>query len=83
MGKANKLLERLKSEPKDFTWDEAIRVMKSCGFELHSGSGSRRRFYNEEKNLVVAIHEPHPQKILKTYQVKKLISALGEAGYLR
>ena len=32
MSKVEKLIEKLKSRPKDFTWDEMLRVLTHFGF---------------------------------------------------
>ncbi len=82
MGKADKLLARLLSLPRDFTWDELLAVMIKHGFELHKGSGSRRKFVHEESGLTVALHEPHPGKILKRYQLQDVIDGLRETGVM-
>lgn len=47
MGKTEKLIERLKSNPKDFTFDEMQTLLLSLGFELSNKgktSGSRVNF---------------------------------------
>jgi len=50
MSKKEKLLEKLKSKPKDFTYNEAKVILNSLGFvENNKGktSGSRVTFINE------------------------------------
>ena len=49
MSQIEKLIERLKSKPKDFTYDELKRLLNDYGFvENNKGktSGSRVRFYD-------------------------------------
>ena len=78
MSKVDKLVERLKTKPKDFTWDEAIKVMKHYGYSLMAQGktgGSRRKFVNEAKDII-SLHEPHPQKVLKNYQLEIVIEHL-------
>lgn len=78
MSKVDKLIIKLKSKPKDFTWDEMVKVLKYFGFEqLPQGKtgGSRRKFVNDEK-LIISLHEPHPQKVLKSYQLEIIIDYL-------
>jgi predicted RNA binding protein YcfA (HicA-like mRNA interferase family) len=78
MSKMDKIIERLLSKPKDFTWDETIKVLKYFGYEqLAQGKtgGSRRKFVNEKKQIL-SLHEPHPQKVLKTYQLDSIIEHL-------
>ena len=68
MSQREKLLERLKSKPKDFGWEELERLLAGLGYEQEKGSGSRRKFYNAETEALVSLHEPHPRKTLKSYQ---------------
>jgi predicted RNA binding protein YcfA (HicA-like mRNA interferase family) len=79
MSKTEKLIEKLKSRPKDFTWDEMLKVLKHYGFEqMRQGKtgGSRRKFVNSEKQII-NLHEPHPQKVLKLYQLDIIIDYLN------
>lgn len=79
MSKVEKLIEKLKTRPKDFTWDEMLKVLKHFDFEqMAQGKtgGSRRKFVNGE-NQVISLHEPHPQKILKLYQLDIIIDFLN------
>lgn len=79
MSKVEKLIEKLKTRPKDFTWDEMLKVLKHFGFEqMAQGKtgGSRRKFVNSEKQ-VISLHEPHPQKVLKLYQLDIIIDFLN------
>ena len=48
MGKIEKLIERLKSNPKDFTFEEMQSLLLALGFELSNKgktSSSRVKFY--------------------------------------
>ena len=84
MGKLKKLLERLVSEPKDFTWDEFESLMSVLGYKkCKSGktSGSRRR-YKHAVMAPIILHEPHPQRILKHYQLEIIIERLEKEGIL-
>lgn len=81
MSKKEKIIERLKSKPKDFTYDEAKQVLNMFGFvEYNKGktSGSKVIFKNESKNIDIAMHKPHPSNILKPYQVNEIIKKLKE-----
>lgn len=78
MSKVEKLIKKLKLRPKDFTWDEMLKVLNYFGFEqIAQGktSGSRRKFVNDEKQII-SLHEPHPQKVLKSYQLDIIIDYL-------
>ncbi|QYS89590.1 type II toxin-antitoxin system HicA family toxin [Flavobacterium columnare] len=79
MSKIEKLIERLKSKPKDFTWEEMLKVLNYFGYEeLSKGKtgGSRRKFVNQNKQII-SLHEPHPQRILKAYQLDIIIDFLN------
>ncbi len=84
MGRKEKLIERFKKKPKDFTWNELTNMMKSFGYDLlKKSSGSRRKFYNPETGDKVFIHEPHPENTLKTYQVDNIYNHLLERGLIK
>ncbi len=79
MSKFEKLVEKLKSKPKDFTWDEMVKVLKHYGYKQTTQGktgGSRRKFINENKQII-SLHEPHPQKVLKGYQLDLIIEHLN------
>jgi predicted RNA binding protein YcfA (HicA-like mRNA interferase family) len=85
MSQREKLIERLLSIPKDFTWEELIKVLKTFGFEELKGGktgGSRRRFVDGNKNIIT-LHKPHPANILKEYAIKDVIEILRLKGYLK
>jgi predicted RNA binding protein YcfA (HicA-like mRNA interferase family) len=85
MSKTEKLLQRLLSVPKDFTWEELIKLLSLFGFEeVKKGKtgGSRRKFADEKKN-VIALHKPHPGNIVKEYAIKQIITQLKEKGYIK
>jgi len=82
MSQKKKLVERLKTKPKDFTWNELEVVLTGFGYELESGSGSRRKFFNAKTGDVISLHQPHPNNVLKAYQVGDVLSHLKERGEL-
>ena len=82
MGNKEKLLKRLETLPRDFTFDETKTLMKSCGYRMSTGGktgGSRVKFYLGKN--VFAMHKPHPRKELLAYQVNELLSELKEKGF--
>lgn len=81
MSRKEKLLARLLSLPSDFSWDEAVRLLKQCNFEQLNNSGSRRKFRHKD-GVKLSIHEPHPEPILKNYALKDMIDALQNSGEL-
>jgi hypothetical protein len=77
VGKKDKLIARLKTRPKDFTFDEVKTLLELCGYVMaNSGKtgGSRVCFTKELK--VFRMHKPHPRKELLHYQIKELIDEL-------
>lgn len=85
MGQKEKLIQRLKSRPRDFTFDEAETLLGYFEYKRYNKgktSGSRVMFVSDEHAQVIMLHKPHPQKELKTYQIKQLIEALEQEGLL-
>ena len=83
MSKLEKLIERLKSNPKDFTFDEMQSLLLALGFELSNKgktSGSRIKFFKND--VCIILHKPHPRKELLAYQVKQIIETLSEGGLI-
>ena len=81
MSRIEKEIERLKSKQKDFTYDEAKRILNKFGFiEYNKGrtSGSRVVLKNEEIYEKIELHKPHPKNILKPYQINKILELLKE-----
>jgi predicted RNA binding protein YcfA (HicA-like mRNA interferase family) len=80
MSKIEKLITRLKTVPKNFTWDELVKVLKHFGYEELSKKGktggSRRKFVNKEKD-VINLHKPHPGKIVKQYAIRQVLDKIG------
>lgn len=82
MSKRSKVIDRFLTMPKDFTWDELVKVLAHFGYkELKTGKtgGSRRRFVDDDKNII-RIHEPHPGNIVKIYALKDALTRLKETG---
>ncbi len=84
MSQKDKLIKRLLLRPKDFTWDELLKLLNSLGYTLIKGGktgGSRRRFEHLDYGYIT-LHEPHPTKVLKRYQIDQLIDHLKEEKLL-
>ncbi len=82
MTKAEKLLNRFLSRPKDFTYNELLRLLGSMGYKEQQGSGSRVVFFNEEIKHNIKLHKPHPGNVLKRYQIELVIQELRTNGLL-
>ena len=80
MSKLEKEIERLKSKPRDYTYEEAKRLLNKLGFVEHNkgrSSGSRVKFvYKDGK--AIELHKPHPTNIIKSYKVLDIINKLKE-----
>jgi hypothetical protein len=79
MGTKEKLIERFKRQPKDFTFNELTRLFQILGFEMSQKgktSGSRIEFVNIEKELSYGAHKPHPDSSIKSYVMKQVLEFL-------
>ncbi len=84
MGQKEKLIEKLKLKPRDFTFDEAERLLAYFGYvrsDKGRTSGSRVKFGCDDRTPIL-LHKPHPRKELLEYQVKQLIEKLEEEGLI-
>lgn len=85
MSKTEKLILRLLSQPKDFTFDELTKILLALGFEMTNKgktSGSRVKFFHKERNIPIILHKPHPKPILKHYAIKQIIEELKKYNLL-
>jgi len=83
MGKKEKLISRLKSKPKDFTFDEADALLTSLGMKKsNKGKTSGSRVEYELDGVKVRLHKPHPQKELPVYQVNGILRTLESEGLI-
>jgi hypothetical protein len=78
MSKLQKSVERLLGKPTDFAWSELIQLMTALGYELRTSGGSGRKFIDPTTGAVLFMHEPHPSRILKAYQIKAVIHFLRQ-----
>jgi len=86
LGRKDKLLLRFLSQPRDFTFDELVKLLNDFGFyEVNTGktSGSRVRFKNDNHPLsIIKFHKPHPQNIIKSYVLDNIKTTLEECNLL-
>lgn len=84
MSKKQKLRDRFhkKPSPKDFRWGELETMMSGYGFSWdESGGGSHGHFvFDDDKNKVIDISKPHPNGILRQYQIDGIKEKLSEWG---
>lgn len=84
MTRREKLVARLKARPKNFTWDELVRLLVGLGYtEVATGKtgGSRRRFVHETAPTI-SLHKPHPGNIVKMYTLEAILRVLNEEGLI-
>ncbi len=79
MSKIEKLLEKLKSVPKDLTWEELLKILNYLGyfeFKKKGKTGDSRRKFSNKKKDIISLHKPHPSNIVKQYVVRQLLEKL-------
>ncbi len=79
MTRKQKLLDRFLSIPSDFHFREMASLLGYFGYrEVRTGktAGSRVRFENKE-GVLIMLHKPHPNGIMKKYQMKQIKEILG------
>lgn len=83
MSKKEKLIDRLLSNPKDFTFNEMESLLLYFGYRLkQGGTGSGVKFIRDGSNEVINFHKPHPSGILKKYVLDQIIDKLRKDGLL-
>ena len=80
MSKIDKLITRLLSYPKDFTYNELKTLLMTFGYNEVQGAGSRVCFSKD--NHKIKLHKPHPGSILKAYQLDLIIEDLISKGLI-
>jgi hypothetical protein len=50
--------------------------MGALGYELRTSGGSGRKFFDPSTKTLLFLHEPHPAKVLKAYQVRAAVMFL-------
>ncbi len=84
MGQKEKLIQKLKSRPADFTFEEAESLLRYFNYSRSNKgrtSGSRVMFTSKQY-VPVLLHKPHPRKELLAYQVKQLVEVLEQEGLI-
>ena len=74
MSTKEKLIERFKIIPSDFTFDELVRLLGAFGYDLSNKgatSGSRVEFVKRGDDSII-IHRPHPGNIVKRCYLKQI-----------
>ena len=85
MSSKDKLIERFRQLPVDFTFDELQRLLEGFGYvrsEKGHTSGSRVIFKSKDKRPIM-LHKPHPGNIVKAYALKQVYDELKEVGLIK
>jgi len=83
MSTKEKLIERFKTIPSDFTFDELVRLFGIYGFGIDNKgktSGSRVRFKKEE--MFYTCHKPHPENVVKKATLYDILAFLTLKGLI-
>jgi len=83
MSTKDKLIERFRKQPNDFTWDELMRLFGGFGFAMNNKgktSGSRIMFERGDKKYFV--HKPHPSNIINKCSMKQVLSYLKNNNFI-
>ena len=84
MSTKEKLVERFKQQPKDFTWEELVRLFGIFGFTIdNKGKTSGSRVLFENGNDQFLAHKPHPKGIIKESAVKQVLNYLIDNNYIQ
>ena len=85
MSTKEKLLERFKNLPMDFTFDELVTLLNRLGYKQEnkgSTSGSRAIFILEGVTPIL-LHKPHPGNVVQRYVIKRILRQLKEDGKIK
>lgn len=83
MSKKQKLIDRLKTRPRRFNYNEAESLLLSLGFaKSNKGKTSGSKVVFIRGSAHIELHKPHPQKELKKYQITQLLSDLEKGGFI-
>lgn len=86
MGTKDKLIYRFCKLPKDFTYDETVKLLSGFGYNVHNKGvtfGSRIRFKNDQTGQYIDIHKPHPGSIMKEWMMKSIYQHLKSNGFIK
>ncbi len=85
MGRNDKLIERFKRQPVDFTSDELERLLAVFGY-VRSNKGKTsgpRDVFSNGASRPIMLHKPHPGNVMKSYAMKQVLDYLTEAGLIK
>ncbi len=68
--------------PANLKWRELRAVLLHFGYVEFKGSGSRRKFFHEEKNALISLHAPHPSPDVDKGCIADVVAHLKEHGFI-
>lgn len=86
MSKFEKLVNRFLSKPKDFTYEELRKLLSGFGYEeakIGKTTGSRVALIDRKTKHIIRLHKPHPDTVLKHYQLNDVEEVLKKIGVLK
>ena len=85
MEQKEKLIKKLKSVPKDMTFEEVETLLRYLTY-LRSNKGKTsgsRVLFSSDSHPPILLHKPHPRKELLAYQIKQLIEILEQSNGMK
>ena len=83
MSTKEKLIERFKTVPSDFTFDELVRLFNIFGYVLgNKGATSGSRIFFQKGNDCITLHKPHPGNIIKIGAMKSVNKELKQRNLI-
>ena len=77
MGTKEKLIARFKSNPKDFTWDEFVRLFSILGYEIdNKGKTSDARTIFFKRKISYTAQKPEAGNMVKNKVIKQELRIL-------
>ena len=84
MSTKEKLIKRFLKQPKDFTWEELVRLFGVFGFSVgNKGKTSGSRVQFEKDDMSYFVHRPHPSNIINKYSMKQIFDYLKENDLIK
>ena len=78
------VIEKLKRQPRDVTWNEIARRLEGVGdSEPKRGeTGGARRRFGHETAAMIAVHRPHPANKSEGHQVELVLATLSQEALI-
>ncbi|MFP1682581.1 type II toxin-antitoxin system HicA family toxin [Alloalcanivorax sp. C16-1] len=82
MVSTDRLILRLLSLERTFTWEDLETLLGRLGYRRQEGRGSRVKFTNGNSRQLINLHRPHPGNELKRYARRQIIEKLEDGGLI-